>query len=158
MLTKMTDDFGLSGNRLRGTIPTQLGKLTKLSNDFELQGNQLTGTIPEILGMLTNLGAETGEAHDSDFLLGGNDLTGTIPASLGNLTKLDGTLGLSNNNFGPGSVPAELGALTRLETLDLRNNDMLCGSLDFSIQTLDAEVLISGTHINSPCYYSADGK
>ena len=84
--------------------------------------------------------------------------TGTIPASLGNLKMLDGILGLSGNNLGPGSVPAQLGALKRLSTLDLRNNDMLCGALDFTIQTLDAEVLITGTHINSPCYYSAGEK
>ncbi len=38
-LTKMTDDFGLSHNKLTGTIPDALGKLTKLSNDFEINNN-----------------------------------------------------------------------------------------------------------------------
>ncbi len=75
---------------------------------------------------------------------------GTIPDALGKMTKLDGTFSLEGNNL-KGSVPDSLGKLSRLETLDLRNNGNLCGPLDDDIEELSADVLISGTSINSPC-------
>ena len=56
-----TDDSGrvigldLSENGLRGTIPSELGKLLPTCNELAFSENELSGTIPSELGNLTNL-------------------------------------------------------------------------------------------------------
>ena len=70
-------ELWLWGNKLRGSIPAELGDLTELQT-LDLRSNQLTGTIPGELGELTNL---------ESLVLWSNQLTGTIPAELGDLTK-----------------------------------------------------------------------
>ena len=111
-LGRLTDLKGISfsGNQLTGEIPPELGNLTNLEG-LNLQGNQLTGQIPGALGNLINL---------ANLSLQGNQLTGQIPAELGNLTNLQ-SLDLSKNQLN-GQIPAALGNLTRLRTLNLNEN------------------------------------
>lgn len=71
----MLPALSLGGNRLTGTIPTQLGNLGKLYR-LHLAGNQLTGSIPTQLGSLTAL---------TRLALHTNQLTGSIPTQLGQL-------------------------------------------------------------------------
>lgn len=117
-----TDDSGeviwlhLSGNNLRGSIPSELCLLASLGL-LNLRHNDLTGNIPPELGGLTDL---------LYLGLSGNELTGDIPSEFGQLTKLTG-LGLLNNQL-TGPIPPELGQLTDLTTLDLAGND-LSGSI-----------------------------
>jgi Leucine-rich repeat (LRR) protein len=104
--------LSLSGNRLTGSIPRELGNLTHLE-ELWLSFNQLTGSIPSELGNLSNL----------EFLsLAGNQLTGSIPTELGNLTNLKFLYLAFNQITGP--IPSELGNLTNLMFLDLFFNQV----------------------------------
>ena len=63
-------ELNLSGNRLRGEIPPELGNLVSLEK-LHLQDNLLEGTIPPELGDLANL---------TELNLGGNAaLNGCMP-------------------------------------------------------------------------------
>ena len=79
-----TDDDGrviglsLSGYRLIGEIPAELGSLSRLEI-LDLNQNALAGEIPAELGSLSNL---------TELYLSGNGLSGEIPAELGSLSNL----------------------------------------------------------------------
>ena len=104
--------LSLSGNRLTGAIPRELGLLTQLQY-LNLSWNNLTGEIPVELGQLTEL---------QYLILYENQLTGPIPRELGQLTKLQ-ELYLSNNQL-TGPIPRELGRLTKLQELYLSKNQL----------------------------------
>ncbi len=87
----------LSGGRLKGEMPPELGNLTNLDR-LNLSDNQLTGEIPPELGNLVNL---------ASLSLDRNQLTGGIPPELGNLASLN-RFSLHNNQL-TGQVPSELG-------------------------------------------------
>ena len=103
----------LSGNNLKGPIPSELGKLSTLELLF-LRWNNLTGEIPPELGNLTSL---------RQLRLSSNDLVGAIPPELGNLSDLFHDLVLSDNKL-TGSIPPELGKLSGLRWLFLKGNDL----------------------------------
>ncbi len=142
-------DLTLSGNRLSGTIPAELGDLTFLSSLY-LYSNQLTGSVPPEFGNLSNLiylelnhnrlsgqiPSELGSLSKLERLsLHSNQLSGQIPAELGDLTNLT-SLGLSNNQL-TGTIPAELGNLTNLTSLALSNNQ-LSGSIPTELGSLSS--------------------
>jgi Leucine-rich repeat (LRR) protein len=129
--------INLSGNDIKGTIPTQIDKLSSLIS-FDVSNNALTGNIPSQLGSLTLL--------ESLYLSKNNFLTGTIPdlhkcdeltelslahtnrngdlfswigASLENLVLLD----LHDNKL-DSSIPTDLAKLTDLEILLLNRNKL----------------------------------
>ena len=102
----------LSGNRLSGMIPVELGNLTRLIN-LNLSGNRLSGMIPVELGNLTSL---------INLILNLNQLSGTIPVELGNLTRVE-SLFLDFNQLS-GTIPVELGNLTSLINLILEFNQL----------------------------------
>lgn len=65
-------------NELKGTIPTEIGRLT----DLDVLGvgrNFLTGTIPTQIGLMSSL--DTVGLED-------NFLTGTLPAAIGDLRNM----------------------------------------------------------------------
>jgi len=102
----------LTGNRLSGEIPPELGDLTDLTQ-LHLEVNELSGSIPPELGNLTNL-----TSLDLRF----NRLSGEIPSELGNLARLN-VLALASNRLS-GEIPSELGNLTNLTSLDLSSNQL----------------------------------
>ena len=93
--------LSLSGNRLRGEIPAELGGLANL-HGLSLSGNRLSGEIPAELGGLANL---------LELYLSGNQLSGGIPAELGSLANLQ-RLYLHENQL-RGEIPAELGGSSK---------------------------------------------
>ena len=107
--------FGLNfdGNRLAGSIPSELGNLGNLAY-LVLQGNWLSGTIPAELGNLDGL---------SILELNDNRLSGPIPPELGELVNLV-ALNLHNNQLS-GPIPVELGNLTNLRDLYLHENELV---------------------------------
>ena len=102
----------LSGNRMNGEIPPELGALASLRL-LDLRQNQLRGEIPPELGRLEYL-----ELLDLSW----NQLVGEIPVELGNLTRLE-QLELGANELS-GEIPPELGDLTSLLLLSLSGNEL----------------------------------
>ena len=141
------NDLTLSGNRLSGTIPAELGNLAFLSSLY-LYTNQLSGEIPSEMGDLSNLRylelnhnqlsgqipSELGSLSKLERLsLHSNRLTGQIPSDLGSLASLK-QLNLGGNQM-TGTIPAELGNLTNLTSLGLSNNQ-LTGSIPTELGNL----------------------
>lgn len=126
----------LSGNRLSGSIPPEIGNLKKLLNLY-LYNNQLSGTIPPELGNLTSLrylylnsNQLTGSippeleklANITDIRMQYNQLSGSIPPELGNLTNLNYLYLHYNQLAGP--IPPEMGNLDNLNILYLFHNQL----------------------------------
>lgn len=95
----------LSGNNLRGEIPSELGNLVNLT-ELDLGGNLLSGPMPSELGNLSSL---------TRLDVSWNDLTNEIPPELGNLAELR-ELDLGGYQFS-GTIPPELGRLANMEVL-----------------------------------------
>ena len=134
--------LSLFANRLRGTIPAELGQLTELRNlRLARNSSRLTGAIPAELGNLPNL--ET-------LNLDSNALDGAIPAELGGLSQLQGLYVGHNDLTGP--VPQEFGRLTRLRELAFSGNIAMSGALPSSLTNLRSlETLeASGTQLCAP--------
>ncbi len=142
-------ELELFANRLRGTIPPELGKLTELRRlVFARNRGGLRGPIPAELGNLPNLEElylysnalegpippELGGLQTLETLsLLSNDLEGAIPPELGNLANLRG-LYLHDNDL-EGAIPPELGNLAKLQHLFLAGN-RLTGSIPSTLRTL----------------------
>jgi len=99
-------------NELSGNIPPEIGNLSKLVN-LTLSNNQLSGNIPAELGSLMNL---------TELEFSKNQLNGNIPDELGSLMNLT-ELHLNNNQLN-GSISADLDRLTNLKVLWLHNNNL----------------------------------
>ena len=102
----------LSDNRLSGKIPKRLSNLSNLTS-LNLSNNQMSGNIPKQLSELSNL---------EYLVLSGNNLTGRIPPQLGNLSKLL-FLDLHDNQL-TGNIPPRLGKLSSLEDMYLHGNQL----------------------------------
>ena len=140
-------NLALSGNRLSGPIPPEIGTLANLKL-VQFQDNQLSGPIPPELGILANLGeldlsrnqlsgeipSELGSLSNLQALyLGSTQLSGEIPSELGNLANLEVLVLAENQLSGP--IPPELGKLANLEWLDLSDNQ-LSGEIPSELGTL----------------------
>ena len=84
----------LSGTKLKGSIPTALGRLTKLQR-LVLDSNSIYGSIPSALGNMASLQA---------LYLNKNSLIGTVPLALTKLTKLQ--VFNVNFNYMTGTLPS----------------------------------------------------
>ena len=100
----------LNGNKLKGSIPTEIGNLSSL-RILQLKKNQLEGEIPAVVWNLTDL---------TDLRLGENALTGSLPPEISNLLKLE-WLVLEKNEFS-GTIPHEIGSLSAFLHLYLNDN------------------------------------
>ena len=134
-------------NDLSGTIPADLAGLDKLET-LDIRHNRLRGSIPPEIGELRNLRVlvTIGPSGGSGFtVLPFNRLTGALPPELGKLSSLErmevGGLGAIPSEFGnlarleslwlrgvSGPIPPELGRLSRLEDLEISGAD-LSGSI-----------------------------
>ena len=119
----------LRNNFISGPIPPEIGNLSNLRT-LLLDGNtHLNGSIPPEIGNLSNLEHLILSTHDGD----GSEISGTLPVELGQLTNLI-TLQIDYCLI-RGSIPLELGNLTKLRTLSLQTNQM-SGQIPPEIYTL----------------------
>lgn len=108
--------FSLSGNLLRGPLPSQMSQLTSLQG-LELDGNTFTGPIPITISSLLNL---------TRLTLSNNQLSGNIPSEIASLPALM-SIELRNNFF-TGTVPPQIYNMATLTGLILDYN-RLTGSI-----------------------------
>lgn len=146
--------FGLSGNRLTGTIPMSLTNLSSLQT-FDISGNEFTGVVPSALGKLKylqwfSLDANLLHANNEQewgFLtsltncsrlqvlsIGWNRLAGKLPSSVANLSTSIQLLRIHRNNIA-GVIPSGIGNLIGLQQLILGEN-LLTGVIPVSIGKL----------------------
>ncbi|GAV60690.1 Pkinase_Tyr domain-containing protein/Malectin domain-containing protein/LRR_8 domain-containing protein [Cephalotus follicularis] len=104
--------LSLLGNRINGSIPSQLGNIATLEQ-LVLEDNQLVGSLPQNLGNLGNL---------KRFLVASNNFTGRIPESFGNLKNL--TDFRIDGSTLSGKIPDLIGNWTKLDRLDLQGTSM----------------------------------
>ncbi|XP_022890118.1 probable LRR receptor-like serine/threonine-protein kinase At3g47570 [Olea europaea var. sylvestris] len=123
----------MRGNKFKGHIPIEIGKLRNL-HILDLSHNNFSGKIPSFLGNLSLL---------TKLHLNDNSFYGEIPFSLGMCQNLQG-LNLSKNNLN-GTIPSQVFSLSSLSSyLDLSNNHLV-GQLPTEVGNLDnlGELVIS---------------
>ncbi|KAJ0888680.1 putative receptor protein-tyrosine kinase RLK-Pelle-LRR-VII-3 family [Helianthus annuus] len=120
---KQLEELKLANNSLSGLFPSEIKELVNL-RVLNLEGNLFSGKIPKFLSELTGL---------KMLYLGGNRFNGSVPSSFSNLTQLE-TLSLRGNNLG-GTLPEDLMSMGSLTTLDLEGNSFL-GEIPVSIGNL----------------------
>ncbi|CAI0475852.1 unnamed protein product [Linum tenue] len=108
------ESLNLSSNSLAGELPANFGDLISLKN-VSLASNSLSGSIPDSISAIPGL-----EHLD----LSSNQFNGTIPKFLTDMKHLK-HLNLANNGF-HGILPFNASFLKRLEVFKIRGNDNLC--------------------------------
>ncbi|XP_044476874.1 probable LRR receptor-like serine/threonine-protein kinase At3g47570 [Mangifera indica] len=146
-LSATLEIFVASNCKIRGSIPTEVGKLHTLMR-LDLSENDLNGFIPTTMGNLLNLQGlwlnknnflgfiphELCKLHKIDKLvLNDNMLSGPIPTCMANLTSLR-DLQLGSNKFNS-SIPLSLWTLQYILQVNLSSNS-LSGFLSPGIQSL----------------------
>ena len=119
----------LKANRLRGSMPEQLGAIAVV-NYLVMQTNELSGKIPEAMAFLRICW------HlEIQF----NRLAGRIPDAIGSMTDLL-YLGISANQLS-GGLPDSMGSITALSWL-ISNTNQLSGKLPDSMGSMTKIMLI----------------
>lgn len=116
--------LNLSSNLLNGTIPVSFGDLSSLQN-VSLASNSLSGSIPDSFAAIPGL------VH---LDLGSNKLNGTIPKFISDMKRLK-YLNLEKNNF-HGVLPFNASFIKKLVVLKVGENSNLC----YNHSTLSSKV------------------
>ncbi|KAI3798225.1 hypothetical protein L1987_33496 [Smallanthus sonchifolius] len=135
-LFESLQSLDLSGNRLTGDIPAEIGLNSKLRY-LNLSWNDFQTRMPPELGYFQNLtvldlrngafhGSIPSDLCDSGRLgilqLDGNSFTGSIPDGIGNCSSLY-LLSMSHNSLN-GSIPRSMSQLKKLKILKLEYNQL----------------------------------
>jgi hypothetical protein len=142
------ETIAMPGNRLSGTVPTDIFKNNTGLMLMTVAGNSLTGPIPSEISAATKM---------YELKLSQNQLTGTIPPAIGGLVQLSKhfiivsidayhfrfafslcpcgflvriteTLELHSNKL-VGAIPDELYSLSKLETMSIKENPGMNGTI-----------------------------
>ncbi|XP_071692656.1 inactive LRR receptor-like serine/threonine-protein kinase BIR2 [Rutidosis leptorrhynchoides] len=103
----------LSGNKLTGSIPSDICTWLPYLVSLDLSNNQFTGVIPATLGNCTFL---------NTIVLSGNKLSGNIPVELSKLGRLN-KFTVADNDLS-GSIPT---SLSNFDSASFDGNNGLCG-------------------------------
>ena len=103
----------MSGNKLSGLIPEELGACMKLQS-LKINNNNFIGSLPGAIGNLAGLQIMLDVSN--------NNLSGVLPQQLGKLEMLE-FLNLSHNQLS-GSIPSSFASMASLSTLDVSYNDL----------------------------------
>ncbi|XP_028090155.1 probable leucine-rich repeat receptor-like serine/threonine-protein kinase At3g14840 isoform X1 [Camellia sinensis] len=127
-------NISLLGNRITGSIPSQIGNITTL-NSLILEFNELSGDLPQELGNLSSItrlyltsnnffgdlpGTLAKLTTLKDFRIGDNFFTGSIPNFIQNWIHLEALLIQASGLDGP--IPSGIAFLTNMT--DLRISDL----------------------------------
>ncbi|CAL9055996.1 unnamed protein product [Musa banksii] len=129
----------LSGNRLSGGIPPEIGRMRNLSL-IHLDANYLSGRLPPEIGGLPLVILNVSD----------NRLSGEIPMEIGGLRCLS-SLDLSRNNFS-GELPPSLSGLSELNKFNVSYNPLLSGMVPVTgqIATFDHDSFLGDPLIGFP--------
>eukprot|EP00816_Leptocylindrus_hargravesii_P006207 CAMPEP_0196819544 /NCGR_PEP_ID=MMETSP1362-20130617/71050_1 /TAXON_ID=163516 /ORGANISM="Leptocylindrus danicus, Strain CCMP1856" /LENGTH=839 /DNA_ID=CAMNT_0042198083 /DNA_START=125 /DNA_END=2641 /DNA_ORIENTATION=+ len=127
----------LNNNKLRGTLPSEIGLLTNLMT-LELRYNSITGSLPTEIGQMTNL--RTLNVQETD-------IGGTIPSEIGLLQNLERLLIHYDNGNSrlDGKIPSEIGLLRSLKEV-MFTHTSLNGSIPSEIGQLSSLEIMYLTH------------
>ncbi|KAF3662757.1 inactive LRR receptor-like serine/threonine-protein kinase BIR2 [Capsicum chacoense] len=106
-------NLDLSGNKLSGSIPSDICTWLPFLVNLDLSNNEFTGTIPVDLVSCTYL---------NKLMLNDNKLNGNIPPHFSSLGRLK-TFSVANNELS-GRIPE---AFDSVDSVDFGGNDGLCG-------------------------------
>ncbi|KAK4271725.1 hypothetical protein QN277_020372 [Acacia crassicarpa] len=129
----------LSGNHMKGTIPTSITMLDGLEF-LNLSSNELHGEIPPSIGNLISL---------KNLSLASNSFSGSIPGSISaipGLTHLD----LSSNQLN-GTIPKFISQMKNLKHLNLANNN-LRGVMPFNSTFIKGLTVLKLSGNSNLCY------
>ncbi len=115
----------LSGNNLRGELPSCIGNLENLKT-LALFNNQIEGSLPDSLYEISTLKV---------LLLNSNKLSGSLSNKIRNFNDLE-NLSLFDNSF-EGEIPKELENMNHLSEMNLSYNRFK-GSVSKKLTLLDA--------------------
>ena len=134
----------LRGNRISGTVPSEIGSMFLLRN-LNLHANELTGEIPMEVFNIQGL---------EELNVGKNFLNGTLPHDIGNLRQLR-TLHIGYNQLS-GSIPTELGLCGKLEHIYIANNDNLDGTVPEELCLLRSDAIVVLETLIADCTLECD--
>lgn len=134
----------LSQSMLKGTIPTEMGRLSLLK-ELGLGTNNFTGRVPSEIGLLDGM---------IELQLNNNNLAGELPSELGQLGLLE-VLALANNIL-TGNIPSELGQLKELQMFTLSGNDLLQGAIPNGLCTSETTISRAGVGCQLECNCCVD--
>ncbi|XP_040986000.1 probable LRR receptor-like serine/threonine-protein kinase At1g74360 [Juglans microcarpa x Juglans regia] len=136
----------LSGNRLSGEIPEDIGKMQNFSM-LHLGINEFYGKLPSQIGQMPLVVLNVSR----------NKLSGEIPKEIGDITCLQ-KLDLSFNNFS-GTFPASLGNLTSLNKFNISYNPLISGTIPSTGQlaTLEKESYLGVPLLHLPEFMRSPG-
>ncbi|KAK1423303.1 hypothetical protein QVD17_18601 [Tagetes erecta] len=106
-------NLDLSGNKLTGSIPSEICTWLPYLVMLDLSDNEFTGDIPASLGNCSFL---------NTIVLSGNKLSGSIPDQLSKLGRLN-KFSVADNDLS-GSIPS---SLSKFDSSDFDGNNGLCG-------------------------------
>ncbi len=118
-LTKFREHLNLGGgNRLTGSLPTEIGTLSSLTSSFGVADTFLNGSLPTELGFWT--------AFTSTFAGEGTILDGSLPSQLG-LWPMTSNFSVYRSSL-LGRLPTELGQWSMAANFEI-NSNQLTGTL-----------------------------
>ncbi|GAB4860813.1 hypothetical protein Ancab_035976 [Ancistrocladus abbreviatus] len=134
----------LSGNKLSGEIPSQIGRMQNFTM-LNLGCNKFYGALPPDIGRLPLVVLNVSK----------NDFSGEIPMELGNIKCLE-NLDLSCNNFS-GTFPTSLNSLAELSKFNVSFNPLISGEIPSSGQlaTFGNDSFLGDPHLNLPSFINS---
>lgn len=138
-------EMKLSGNRLRGSLPDEWGKLFWTLQEFDVGSNMLVGTLPS---SFAKEGDKPRISRDlAVFRVNDNNLNGSIPPDyVGLAWPMLRELDVARNSLA-GNIPPGISNMTRLVRLDVSSNQLVGTVPDLSASRMLEKVYVHNNQL-----------